>query len=343
MMPSLLHLPNELLAEILKHYPPQYAHDVDALVQGARSRQFSGDNATVLRALSQTCRRLRIMSLPALWACIYAGSPCIPGSSYESGGKLLERRMRGIRKTTYVVPYIQYLCVNLDECSMEYCTPPISQFIRVLRLLSNLRALTIFGVPEPMRSILSTSCWDFSFPSIVTLAIPDDLAPILHCFPNLQTLTNVRDKLMHFGDGRALIRAAACCAHLHTINNLIPFFNIGECLRSTVPNVRSLLVCMERDSMALTIIFKHSIRSIEGMKNLSELRVQLPWNTAVPGVEDRLRKVVIDTGKETLRTSKALGPKELRFEKINEHRNTVEHVVRFTLVGNEWSTDRLSD
>ncbi|KAJ7613693.1 hypothetical protein DFH06DRAFT_137430 [Mycena polygramma] len=248
--------------------------------------------------------------------------------------------MRGIRKTTYVVPYIQALCVNLDECSMEYCTPPISQFIRVLRLLSNLRTLTIFGVPEPMRSILSTSCRDFSFPSIVTLAIPDDLAPILHCFPNLQTLTNVRDNRMHFGDGRALIRAAACCTQLHTINNLIPFFNMGECLRRTVPNVRSLLVCMERDSIVLTIIFKHSIRSLEGMKNLSKLRIQLPWHSAVADVDEpgRLRKVMVDTGKETLRTSQAFGTKELRFEKIDSDRNKVDHVTRFTLTGGEWTT-----
>ncbi|KAJ7630124.1 hypothetical protein DFH06DRAFT_1005363 [Mycena polygramma] len=216
-MPSLLDLPTELLTEVVKDYPQLYTYDVDALVFGVRSRQFASSKA--LRALSQTCRRLRDISLPILWACIYAGPLGIENFwPNNKGGRTLERRMKGILKTAYVAPYINSLSVNLDECDMNNAQP-ISRFIRVLRLLPNLRTLTIIGVPGPMNSILIASCEGHSFPSIITLAITDELATILPCFPNLQTLTNAPGNHMYFGNGERLIQAAAACsAQIHTIN-----------------------------------------------------------------------------------------------------------------------------
>jgi hypothetical protein len=230
-MPSLLDLPTELLMEIVKSYPPLYAYDADALAHGVKIKQFYGQNA--LRALSQTCCTLRTIFLPALWVRVHAGPLWV--LSREGSHKILERRMRGIQRTPYLVPYIQYefsrfsafqltkivsssLSVSFKECNMDNWQP-IVQFIRVLRLLPNLRTLTILGLRHDMVSILAASCEGSLFPSVVTLALPDDLSSILHCFPNVQALTHVQHGSSYYG-GLKLIGAASHCNQLHTFNNL---------------------------------------------------------------------------------------------------------------------------
>jgi hypothetical protein len=117
------------------------------------------------------------------------------------------------------------LSVSFKECNMDNWQP-IAHFIRVLRLLPNLRTLTILGLQHDMVSILAASCKGSLFPSVVTLALPDDLSSILHCFPNVQALAHVQERSV-FNDGLELIGAASHCKQLHTFNNLLIFGAAG--------------------------------------------------------------------------------------------------------------------
>ncbi|KAJ7603233.1 hypothetical protein DFH06DRAFT_1311056 [Mycena polygramma] len=304
-MPSLLDLPNELLVEIVKNYPPLYAYDVDALVAGVRSRQSSGpwlrDRASTVADLPQAA---------------------------DSRGKMLEHRMRGILSTAYVVPYIHSLSVNLAECSMDNAQPVI-HFIRVLRLLPDLQTLTILGVLKTMENVFIALCEDFSFPSVATLAIPGALTPILHCFPNLRALTNAPDDRVHFCNGAEFLGATGRSEQIDTVNNVNLSRHMGEWLRKTTPNLRSLMVCMNGKLPGFYS------QSLEGMRDLSEVRVQ--WSCNREGQPAYLL-YLIESGKKILKTSKAFGRKELCFEQINPHQHTVEHATRFTLTGDEWIT-----
>ncbi|KAJ7139100.1 hypothetical protein C8R44DRAFT_301236 [Mycena epipterygia] len=197
-MISLSDFPTELLMEIIKYFPAWYDSGVDARIHGVRSLSF-GHYA--LRALSQTCKTLRRIFIPILWAHVNA---CRRG---------VERRMRNIRKMPHVMPYIQSLSVRLQECTMENWQP-IAQFLLVLQLLPNLRSLTILSLPSDMIPVLMKSCENMVFPSVVWLALPGNMASILHFFPNVRTLTGINSP------SNLLVAAKDSCESIHTFNDL---------------------------------------------------------------------------------------------------------------------------
>ncbi|KAF8177461.1 hypothetical protein K438DRAFT_2022205 [Mycena galopus ATCC 62051] len=225
-MPSLSDLPTEILIEIVGYYP-QLIHGVPIAdrftVQnplnagpdgGVRTELFDGNNT--LRALSQTSRALRGVFLPVLWARVHA---CftkwnMPKGKVKRRAKMLERRMIGIQKTPYIVPYIHSLTVTLMECGMGNWQP-IAQFIRVLTLLQNLRDLTVLRVPNDMVPVFDSSCRGKVFPSVQRLALDDHLAPILPSFPNIHTLT------FPWSDQSANVLSSikASCKRIHTLNH----------------------------------------------------------------------------------------------------------------------------
>ncbi|KAF7343968.1 hypothetical protein MVEN_01686000 [Mycena venus] len=278
-MPSLPDLPTELLMEIVKYYPELYL-DIDAIIHGMASEQFAGDDA--LRALSQTCRTLRGIFLPVLWARVYAcfTSRNRPKKRVKRRAKMLERRMIGIQKTPYVMPHIRSLSVTLAECSMNNWQP-MAEFVRVLGVLPKLWHLTIGKVFNEMVPVLSTACQ----------------GKIIPCFPNIQTLT------FHPGLGCIpFLRALkGSVEHVHTLNNLTLYANVIEYpgLRDSIPN--------------------EPMRLLENMDNLSDLRIRyreplrfhVVYGTPPTSLED-----IIATAKRILRTSKATGRKELHMEEF---------------------------
>ncbi|KAF7343945.1 hypothetical protein MVEN_01683300 [Mycena venus] len=259
-MPSLPDLPTELLMEMVKYYPELYL-DIDASLQGVASEQFDGNDT--LRALSQTCRTLRGIFLPVLWARVHA---CFtarnrPKKRVKRRAKMLERRMISIQKTSYVMPYIRSLSVTLAECNMNNWQP-MAEFIRVLGVLPNLQHLTVLGVFNEMIPVLSTACQGKVFPSILSLAVDDNLAPIIPCFPNVETLT-----LQPLSDGIGILRTVKdSCQHVHTVNNIKLWANVVKCLRDSIPNVKRLSVWKNFELDCL--------RLLENMDNLSELRIR---------------------------------------------------------------------
>ncbi|KAJ7730161.1 hypothetical protein B0H16DRAFT_1893668 [Mycena metata] len=316
-MPSLPDLPTELLMEIIKYYPELYV-EVDARVNGVLSGQYPGNDA--LRALSQTSRTLRAIYLPVLWERFHS---CFtvrnrPKRKIRTRAKMLERRMKGIQKTPYIQPYIRSLSISLSECTMENWQP-MAEFIRVLDLLPNLRELTLTPFPHHMITVLATACEGKFYPSILTLTIDDALACIMHCFPNVETL-NLSDG----ASGALFVAAKEHCKHIHTINNVVLSPYVVELLRDAVPKLKRL-------SLWSTIRLD-TLRLLEGIENLSDLRIRrssCPRVLLAPVIP---AEEIIAVAKRVLRTSNAKGRKELRVEEFEEIRWSNEGFCKETLV-----------
>ncbi|KAJ7434784.1 hypothetical protein B0H11DRAFT_699620 [Mycena galericulata] len=232
-MLSLPDLPTELLLEIVKYYPEQLS-SLDASVHGTHSDQFDGNDT--LRALSQTCRTLRDVFLPVLWAHVHAYFTVrnLPKRKIKTRAKMLEHRMRGIQRTSHVIPYIHSLSITLEECNHDNWQP-LSQFIRVLDLLPNLQSLTILRIPTEMIAVCQTSFREKLYPSITALALPDELAGILHCFPNVQELTRGSD-----GYTDKLFNASKdIYKHVRTVNNVSANVVKGNPTRATSINMET--------------------------------------------------------------------------------------------------------
>ncbi|KAJ7139118.1 hypothetical protein C8R44DRAFT_938713 [Mycena epipterygia] len=340
----LLDFPTELLMEIVKYFPAWYSA-ADARIQGVHSVSFGH---YVLRAFSQTCRRLRRILLPLLWARVNA---CWRGP-------WIENRMINIRKIPHLMPYIRSLSITLRNTMENYQL--IEQFLRALQLLPDLRSLTILDLPKTMACILTTSCKDMVFPSVASLALPEKLAPILRCFPNVRTLTAVESS--HDSLYKLLMAAKDCCEHIHTLNDLRLGYgsyivNLG--LRETIPQVKRLTIwriqtfelvssgqthskvgashspqavtCMRLGALLLYML---NLPPLEGMDNLSELWVR--HSARESNCHTELGKV-IEAGKRVLQTSKAAGRKELRIQHLDVL-DIIEEETLFILHGIQWTT-----
>ncbi|KAJ7153223.1 hypothetical protein C8R46DRAFT_1119787 [Mycena filopes] len=305
-MPSFPDLPTELLMEIVKYYPELYV-GIDARVRGVLSEEYAGNDA--LRALSQTNHALRGIFLPVLWArfhsCFTARNR--PKRKIRTRAKMLERRMKGIQKTPYIQPYIRSLSVSLVECKMDNWQP-MAEFLRVLPLLPNLRALSFVTFPSHMVSILAASLKGKVFPTISILSLPDQLAPIIHCFPNVETLNFEHS----FWAENVLKAVKGHCERIHTVNNLTLSTEIVELLRDAIPNLRCLSLW--------TGVRLDTLRLLEGMANLSDVRVrhrsQQYGNPVALQTEE-----LTSTARRILATSKAKGPKEFRLQEFEQSRN----------------------
>ncbi|KAJ6492863.1 hypothetical protein C8R47DRAFT_1195153 [Mycena vitilis] len=312
-MPSLLDLPNELFVETVKNY----------LLPAMLSESTEYEVVSFLASTRpcEHCRRLAAGCVVCFFPLHGPGSTrvlygCICSRIARSRGKMLEHRMRGILSTAYVVPYIQSFSVNLAECNMDNAQPVIL-FIRVLRLLPNLEAITILGVLKTMENIFIALCSRF-LPFVSQTFGP---------------WTNAPGDRVHVCSGTYFLPATSHSAQIDTVNNVNPSRSMCECLylglRKTTPNLRRIMISVNREFPGFYS------QSFEGMSDLSEVRVQ--WSCDREGKSAHL-PYLIESGKKILKTSKAFGRKQLCFEEIDPHQHTVEQVTRFTLTGNEWAT-----
>ncbi|KAF7350571.1 hypothetical protein MSAN_01616900 [Mycena sanguinolenta] len=322
-MPSFPDLPTEILMEIVSHYSP--------LIHGVPTgERFAGDTALhaespgfivletvneslvgneTLRALSQTSRIFRAIFLPVLWARFHA---CFtehngPKRKIKTRAKMLERRMKGIQKTPYIVPYIRSLSVTLTECNTDNWQP-MAEFIRVLDLLTNLKDLTILSVRSQMVEVLSTSCKGKVFSSVSRLALDNNLAPIMASFPNIHTLTFIWTSCID-----VLQAVKESCKQIETINHFSLSPEVVQCLRDAVPNVRRLMLWSYYGLSKLSLL--------EGMEALSELRINHrplyhPYGHFNARQLQPLSQGVVAAAKRVLHTSKAVERKRLRIYEI---------------------------
>ncbi|KAJ7106245.1 hypothetical protein C8R44DRAFT_886133 [Mycena epipterygia] len=190
---------------------------------------------------------------------------------------------------------------------------PITHFIRVFQLLSNLRDLSVSHVPPAMISTIQASFKGKVLPSVMALVfqVPDNLVPILHCFPYVQTLT-----YQHAGSNR-LLDVYKGCTHIHTVNNITLSNDVAKRLHEAVPQLKRLSVWRDVHVVSsqqfnyLHLAYHPSIPLLEGLDNLSDLRVRCP-STYLP---DALEEIIA-AGKQVFRTSNAQGSKMLRIHMV---------------------------
>ncbi|KAJ7096108.1 hypothetical protein C8R44DRAFT_889832 [Mycena epipterygia] len=252
-MSSLTDLPTELLVHIAEYYPDLLL-DIDVLVHGAAGS-----------------------IPPMLWERVHA---CFTSRNRHLGKiktreKMLERRMRGTEKTPYVVPYIYSLSIIMEECDLYKWQPIHKPRSPTMLSTTHQRVVHVKG-----------------FPSVMALALSDDMAPIVHCFPNVQTLT------YHYAGSNRLLNAYKGNTQIHTINNIALSSDVAKRLHEAVPRLKCLSVW--RDD---------TIHLLEGLDNLSDLRIRCP-STFLP---DALEEI-ITTSRQVLWSSNAQGPKELRVQ-----------------------------
>ncbi|KAJ7185341.1 hypothetical protein C8R46DRAFT_1342630 [Mycena filopes] len=327
-MHSLPDLPNELLFEVSKYYPKLYI-GIDADIRGVRGEDSNSDwESDTVRALAQTNRRLRAVFFPIQWerayACFTTRNPK-PQPQLRARGKMLQRRLRGIRETENVWPHIRSLSITLEECDIGN-SDPLQELFRVLGLLPSLRALTIFSIPREMAPVLEMACDSRMFPSIRALALPDHLAPILHRFPNVHTLTGIHDDS---GPHQLLLEAAKghSVHRVDTLNDMVISAELVLLLRQAIPNVRRL---------SLWRLFRlDDLRLLDGMDNLSELHVRIHPDALRSELPEPLSEDIITHGRRVLASSKALGKKkELRVQYCDHFfRNKIYEETVFAVEG----------
>ncbi|KAF7343952.1 hypothetical protein MVEN_01684000 [Mycena venus] len=212
-MSSLPDLPTELLLEMVNYYPELYL-DIDDSLHGVASEQFVGDDT--LRALSQTCRTLRGIFLPVLWARVCLVHRAEQAQKSKGRAKMLERHMLSIQKASHVLPHIRALtivkvsneCLGFDNDNLAQIIPcfpniqaltfhPGSGCIPFLRALKGscehvhtLNNLTLYaniiesdpGVRDSIPNVRRISVWQFALELLRLLENMDNLSDLRICY-----------------------------------------------------------------------------------------------------------------------------------------------------------------
>lgn len=105
---GLVTLPPELFLEIVGYFPEI---DIQVILDCRQTLpvEFRERFAT-LRALSQTCKELRLVVLPLAWerleACTTAGNQ---KAFYREVGERLERKCKGLMKSDHLRPHVRFV------------------------------------------------------------------------------------------------------------------------------------------------------------------------------------------------------------------------------------------
>lgn len=195
---SLTGLPTELLLEVISlyrssfHLPSPLIFPEDEYIGPQQAR------LDVLRALSQSCSRLRLICLPFLWERLDLLTHKLREGALKS--ELCAPWIRAhIKSVPFVVccaplwltTVIVYRSVHI---SMRRCSANENQSMRVLEIveflhtLPNLTALRIYRVPLKMVPILSSAFAETRLPSVTSLSVPDALHSVFLAFPKVTTL-----------------------------------------------------------------------------------------------------------------------------------------------------------
>jgi hypothetical protein len=194
---SLVHgsfpLPQELILEIISYFATKDYIDDDEI-----DAYFVCQAA--LRALSQTCRLLRSICLPALWeylVCCYRDND--DGVEYLS--TKLRRMTFGLTENPTLAPYVRWVVflsfshpeldffphtsrrANINIVCDSYSL--ISKFVACLSLLPNMHTLIIICWSSPVSQTFSGA----RFPQVRRLIIPPwEAERLLPCFPRVRVV-----------------------------------------------------------------------------------------------------------------------------------------------------------
>ncbi|EDR09179.1 uncharacterized protein LACBIDRAFT_296541 [Laccaria bicolor S238N-H82] len=222
-------LPVELFLEILSYFPhapvglPRYGIDIRSAPP-----VFCFERTDLLRALSQTCRRWRLILLPLLWECLEV----YPVRSREPVWNLwlarsLERKSKGLVRSPQHAAYVQCVRVRLSTAKV------LPAFVSCLRALPNLHTLSIIFDHIEMTSSLKSAFEGRTFPSVRTAVVPNDAHSVLRSCPE------VRRVICNLGDGSTLVSAMAKeCREVEVIEGFQPDEKMMKRIVKAAPNLR---------------------------------------------------------------------------------------------------------
>ncbi|KAJ7926974.1 hypothetical protein B0H13DRAFT_1971684 [Mycena leptocephala] len=171
---SLLHLPAELLHEIVLHYRYSFSFLCPLVRQeDAQQRQ---ERRHVLRSMSQVCSVLRIVSVPLLWERFDVTRP--------------NWRKRGWQSeiAPLIFPHIRSVHIFMHTWSRDDTETLCLSLLEFLHALPNLAGMELRTTYEGFLPILTAAFADAALPTVTALSIPEWLHTIFPAFPNIRTL-----------------------------------------------------------------------------------------------------------------------------------------------------------
>ncbi|KAJ7173935.1 hypothetical protein C8R43DRAFT_1204751, partial [Mycena crocata] len=167
----------------------------------------------ILRALSQTCRRFRVIFLPLLWENVEAYFESKDGSSWNIRvSDVLLDRCRGLmkRENQSLARYVRVFSVSISSYRIGTV---MRAFARCLRSLPNLRTLHILHLKNKWIDEVSIAFMGVQVHTVRTIILPSNAYPILAACPN------VRDISCNEEDGATLFETMmGCCPKVQRID-----------------------------------------------------------------------------------------------------------------------------
>ncbi|KAJ7158999.1 hypothetical protein C8R43DRAFT_1234112 [Mycena crocata] len=286
----LVNLPNELLAEIISHYPDPFTF-CSPLLRREHGLQERQDRRQILRSLSQTCSTLRDVFLPLLWERFDPSS----GSFNEEYTKH--------PLITLIFPYIRSVHVSMLNWNKN-AREPVFLFVQFLGMLPNLRGVQI----HPHSRLLPVLVYAFSdvkLPGVTSLSVPEWSEQIFPAFPNVTTLACVSTSK----ESKALQAAKKYLPRLEALAVLrLSEALIHEIVRD-FPHLRAL-------SVSSTGPLESSDRFdlLRRLKRLSQLSLVHEDVEHLPSLD-----ALIQAGTDVLRASASTEPKVLRIWSYSVH------------------------
>ncbi|KAF5330541.1 hypothetical protein D9619_005233 [Psilocybe cf. subviscida] len=195
------------------------------------------ERTDVLRALSQTCRRLRNVFLPLVWqqldTCVMR-SPS--GSWFHTFGQSIIRKSIFVQQNPELGAFVRTMTVSLSLYAAGNVLP---ELVRALHNLPNLHTLQVFRVTKfkKMGSALRIAFDGHVFPQIKTMGVPLYGHHILKCCPNVT-------RIFSYGPSTKLIGTIA--KYCQQLEDFYGFYNYsrsgdkksGKRLVKAAPNLR---------------------------------------------------------------------------------------------------------
>ncbi|KAJ7187132.1 hypothetical protein C8R46DRAFT_285000 [Mycena filopes] len=170
---SLLLLGRERISSCPKTVPPAYR-----------------ERPAALRALSQTCRALRVIFLPLLWEYLEACFPSKDGNEawHTRVANVLLDRCKALVKAENVglARYVRVVSVSLSRHNITILAP---WFARCLAALPNLDTLHILYLRSKWEETVAVAFEVTALPGVRTIILPSSARGILAACPNVRDVS----------------------------------------------------------------------------------------------------------------------------------------------------------
>ncbi|KAK1224762.1 hypothetical protein PQX77_012309 [Marasmius sp. AFHP31] len=294
---SFLKLPVEILAiQILENY---FLNAPIGLPYGVRVRfetellKIARERFTVLRALAQTCRRLRDICLPLQWEQLNLGA--YPrrwigdaGNPHLIISKMTERVSKGISQNSELSSYVRTITFTLTQCSPQTVLPALA---RCIQALPNLHTLQILNSTTGMAGLIKNSFGGLSFPQIRTVILPSDAySLLLHCPEVRHVVCNLNDASQQ----KLVAPIVKVCKKVERIEGL------AWVSKTVLKRLAKHATHLKYLDFEIGGINEEQIKALAGLKQLSELNLKNDQTWQDEAMTLERHKDVIRAARETV-------------------------------------------